>query len=132
MPDKIIQSDGSVAPVVAILGSGAAGSTDQSSANALATVNATLTPKGYRQVTATSAAFTLASAFGGSIPAGARVAFIQAEAQTIRWRDDGTAPTATVGMNLPVGGALEYDGSLAAIQFIAATAGAILNVALYG
>lgn len=125
MPDKILQADGSIAPVVAILGSGAAGSTDQTSANALAVVNATLTPKGYQQITSTGTAFAL------SPPAGSRIAFVQAEAQPLRWRDDGTNPTATVGMNLLVGSALEYDGSLTAVRFIAAAAGAILNVSYY-
>ncbi|WP_186126361.1 hypothetical protein [Burkholderia gladioli] len=125
MPDKILQADGSIAPVVAILGSGAAGSTDQTSTNALAVVNATLTPKGYQQVTSTGTAFALAP------PAGSRIALIQAEAQALRWRDDGTAPTTTVGMLLNAPNSVEYDGNLSALRFIAATAGAILNVTYY-
>ncbi len=126
MPDKIVNPDGSVIPIVAVQGSAAAGAAP-TAANATPVVNASLTPKGVQQYTSTGTAFALSS-----IPAGARIALIQAEAQTIRWRDDGTAPTPTVGMNLPVGPTLEYDGDLTAIRFIAATAGAILNVAFYG
>ena len=56
------------------------------------------------------------------------LAVIQAEAQAVRWRDDGVAPTSTVGMVLAAGASMEYDGNLAGIRFIEATAGAILNV----
>lgn len=89
------------------------------------TTSGTLTPKGYQQITATTTSFTLTP------PAGSRIAVIQAEAQSIRYRDDGIAPTATVGMLLNVGEAIEYDGNLAAWHGIAATAGAILNVSYY-
>jgi len=59
------------------------------------------------------------------------LAIIIAETQGVRWRDDGTAPTATVGMPLAVGVPLAYDGPLANIQFIEQTASAILNVSYY-
>ena len=123
MPDKLVQSDGSVIPIVKIysLSDGNA----QSSGNAVATVNASLTPLGYQQITATTVAFSL------SPPGGARIALIQAEAQNLRWRDDGTNPTATVGMLLTVGAAMEYDGNLAAFKGINATAGTIVNVSYY-
>lgn len=85
------------------------------------------TALGYRQVTVTSGAFPLPTP-----PAGTRRAIIQAEAQALRWRDDGTDPTATVGMTIPAGGELRYDGaSMTAIKLIAATAGAIANIAYY-
>ena len=126
MPDKIVNQDGSVIPIVAVQGSAAAGAAPIA-ANATPVVNASLTPKGFQQYTSTGTAFALSP-----IPTGARIALIQSEAQVMRWRDDGTGPTATVGMNLPVGSALEYDGDLTALRFIAATAGAILNVSYYG
>jgi hypothetical protein len=56
---------------------------------------------------------------------------VTAEAQTIRWRDDGTSPTATIGMPLAAGSSMNYDGDLNNIQFIQATAGGILNCAFY-
>ena len=55
----------------------------------------------------------------------------QAKVADVRWRDDGVAPTATVGMVLPAGGELRYDGNLSAIRFIESAASAQLNVAFY-
>lgn len=48
------------------------------------------------------------------------------------WRDDGTAPTAAVGMTLPAGGELDYVGDCNNIQFILAAGATItLNISLY-
>jgi hypothetical protein len=83
-------------------------------------------PLGYQQIT------SLASAEKLTVPAGATLAIIKAEAQAVRWRDDGTAPTASVGMPmLATDSALEYSGTLIDLQFIAETDGAILNVSYY-
>lgn len=85
------------------------------------------TPLGYQQIgSATLAAATLLT-----VPAGATYAVIQAETEGSRWRDDGSAPTATVGMTLAAGEELAYSGSLAALQFIRQAAGAILNINYY-
>jgi hypothetical protein len=116
MPDKILNADGSVVPVVSV--QGADGGTPQSAP-------ATLTPKGYQQITALSAAVALTP------PVGSRIATITAEAQDVRWRDDGTNPTATVGMLLTKGTPFQYTGNLAAIKFIETTASATLNIAYY-
>jgi hypothetical protein len=60
------------------------------------------------------------------------IALLQAEGQAIRWRDDGTAPTAAIGMLLNVGDApYPYDGDLAQIRFIQVAATATLNVSYY-
>jgi len=80
---------------------------------------------GYQQITALNNAVPL------TVPTGARFARIVAEAQAVRWRDDGNAPTATVGVPLAVGTELTYDGNLSAIQFIEQTASAKLNVSYY-
>ena len=48
-----------------------------------------------------------------------------------RWRDDGVAPTASVGMPLAVGVTLQYDGDINQIQFIEQTSGAKLNITYY-
>lgn len=82
--------------------------------------------KGYQQLTSLSSATAL------TVPAGSRLALIQGETQNVRWRDDGTDPTTTVGMKLLADGALEYDGALSAIKFIEITSGAKLNVSYYG
>jgi hypothetical protein len=66
-------------------------------------------------------------------PVGATFAVIQPEAQAVRWRDDGTAPTASVGQPLAVGSELRYDADgLSTLRFCQQTAGAILNVTFYG
>lgn len=83
------------------------------------------TPLGYQQLTGMAASTAL------TVPGGALYAFIEAEAQIVRWRDDGVAPTATIGMTLAAASAFWYDGSLAAFRAIQATAGAILNVSYY-
>lgn len=90
------------------------------------TLPAPVKPLGYQQITATS------SAVGLTPPAGAIYARIVPEAQAVRWRDDGTSPTASVGMLWAVGTEYVYSGSLSSVRFIAATAGAILNVSYYG
>jgi hypothetical protein len=81
---------------------------------------------GYQQITSLSAATTL------TIPAGTDYAIIQPETQAVRWRDDGTDPTASVGMQLPLGGELTYDAQLTRIKFIETAASAKLNISYYG
>jgi len=80
---------------------------------------------GYQQLTSVS------TATGLTVPAGATMALIVAENQSVRWRDDGTAPTAGVGMLLPVNSSLNYDGDLRRIQFIEILASATVNVSYY-
>lgn len=82
---------------------------------------------GYQQLTSLSGATAL------TIPAGASVAICTPETQAVRWRDDGTNPTSSVGMPLAVGATLIYDAAaLAALKFIEQTASAKLNVSYYG
>ena len=86
------------------------------------------TALGYQQI----GAATLANATPLTVPAGANFAIIEAETAAVRWRDDSTAPTASVGMSLSnTGSPLEYSGPLAKIQFIAQTGSPILNVSYY-
>lgn len=80
---------------------------------------------GYQQITDVSAAVGL------TVPAGATEALIVGTAQAVRWRDDGTNPTATVGIPLAVNTLFEYRGNLAAIKFIESAAGAVLNISYY-
>lgn len=91
-----------------------------------ATKPGALTPLGYQQITSLSSAASL------TVPTGATCALIQAETQAVRWRDDGTNPTASVGMVLDAGSDLFYTGSLAAFRAIQTTASAKLNVSYYG
>jgi hypothetical protein len=88
---------------------------------------------GYQQITSLSSAQSLT--IPDKNPQGSAgtptAAIIRCETQAVRWRDDGTAPTASVGMPLAVGDTLVYDGDLKKIQFIEQTASAKLNVSLY-
>jgi hypothetical protein len=56
---------------------------------------------------------------------------ITSEAAAVRWRDDGIAPTASVGMPLAAGVTLQYDGDISRVRFIQQTAGAKLNISYY-
>lgn len=90
--------------------------------------DAIMTPLGHQQITAA----TLATAQTLTVPTGAVYALIQAASSTgvkVRWRDDGTAPTASIGMQL--GSDMWYCGNLAAIQFIREAAGVTLEVSYY-
>jgi hypothetical protein len=80
---------------------------------------------GYQQIT------SLSSAAGLTVPQGATLALIVPETQNVRWRDDGTDPTASVGMPIFVGASLSYDGDFNKIKFIEVTASAKLNVSYY-
>lgn len=85
---------------------------------------------GYEQVTSlsASAALTMPTTPSALKP---RVALIQAESQAVRWRDDGTAPSASVGMRLNPNTSMLYDGDLNKIRFIEEAASAKLNVSYY-
>ena len=80
---------------------------------------------GYQQITSLSSSTAL------TVPTGATMALIIPETQNVRWRDDGVAPTTTVGMPVLTNTSMSYDGDLKKIRFIAATAGAILNISYY-
>lgn len=85
-----------------------------------------LRPLGYQQITSLSSASAL------TVPRNATVALIQPQTQAVRWRDDGTNPTASVGMPLAVGETLPYTGYLENIRFIQQTASAAINICYYG
>jgi hypothetical protein len=83
------------------------------------------TPLGYQQIT------SLSSATGLTVPTGATYAVITPEIQAIRWRDDGTNPTLSVGYPLVAGTQLTYSGSLLAIKLIQQAPSATLDVSYY-
>lgn len=84
------------------------------------------TPLGYQQITGLSAVQKM------SPPKGTKFALITPETQAVRFRDDATDPTASVGMRLPVGTYLEYTGNIGRMRFIEEAASAKLNVVYYG
>jgi hypothetical protein len=72
---------------------------------------------------------SLGSSTALTVPAGARVAYISAEAQVVRFRDDGTAPTAAIGHRLLLtAGPFLYQGDLNAVRFIEEAGGGKINV----
>jgi hypothetical protein len=67
-------------------------------------------------------------------PSGTHLTVVQAEAQNVRWRDDGGTPTAAVGMILLAAGTITNytDNALASLRVIEVAATAKLNVTFYG
>lgn len=80
---------------------------------------------GYQQIVSPATATKL------TVTRDAKAARIQAEAQSIRWRDDGIPPTATAGMLLAAGSDMYYDGEFSKLQLIQAAAGGIVNISYY-
>jgi hypothetical protein len=89
-----------------------------------------LQPLGYCQLTSLNSA-TNFSACPGGIPGGANVAWISVSSEGIRYRDDGTRPTAFVGFPIPPGGTLLYVGRPKLIQLIEQKTSATVDVLFY-
>lgn len=87
--------------------------------------NAFQKPLSYQQITSLASATTLTP------PPRATAALVTVETAGVRWRDDGTAPTATIGMPLSAGQSFTYYGNLSAIQFIAQSGSPTLDVSYY-
>lgn len=99
---------------------------DGSDAETVATTPAQQFQLGYQQIIDLTNAVLLVP------PTGATFAVIQAEAAPVRWRDDGVAPTAAIGMRLPQNSELRLDAVLVGVRFIQEAAGAKLNISYYG
>lgn len=85
---------------------------------------------GYQQITSLSSSTALTIATDENTR-NAGLAIISPETQNVRWRDDGTAPTASVGYLLAAGSEMVYEGSLDKLRFIEVTASAKLNICYY-
>jgi hypothetical protein len=88
---------------------------------------------GYQQITTLTAstALTVPTLTPDGLNAKPVLALIIAEGAPVRWRDDGTAPSATVGMPIAVGVPFQYDGDLTKIRFIQQSSNGILNISYY-
>lgn len=71
------------------------------------------------------------SVVGLTVPSGATIAEICVEGAAVRYRDDGVAPTATVGMPVAAGSCFPYSGPLSSVQFIAQSGSPTLDVSYY-
>jgi hypothetical protein len=76
-------------------------------------------------------ALTVATATNLTPPTGATIAQICVETAPVRYRDDGIAPTASVGIPLAAGWCGPYAGPLSAIQFIAQSGSPTIGVFYY-
>jgi hypothetical protein len=96
-------------------------------------IKAVTTCFGYQQIATVSSSVVLTVPTLAPEGLNARPVFalIIAEGAPVRWRDDGTAPTASVGMPLAIGVPLQYDGVLTKIRFIEQSASAKLNISYY-
>ena len=75
-----------------------------------------------------------ASLTSGGVPVPATYAVICAYTQAVNYRDDGVAPTGTLGtggQGIAAGNCIPYSGTMTALQFIQQTSGAILGVSFY-
>ena len=88
---------------------------------------------GYQQITTLTAstALTVPTLTPDGLNAKPVLALIIAEGAPDRWRDDGTAPSATDGMPIAVGVPFQYDGDLTKIRFIQQSSNGILNISYY-
>jgi len=80
---------------------------------------------GYQALAVSSAAVSL------TVPSRSRIAYLYVETNDIRWRDDGTNPTASVGTPLTSGTDLIFDGDLSKIRFIRQSADATVHITYY-
>jgi hypothetical protein len=94
-------------------------------------------PRGFQQITSISAATGLTVPVVSNIYVG--YAVIQCEyvsggsggVSVARWRDDGTNPTSSVGMQLSIGQEMDYSGDLTTLKFIDGSGVSILNISYY-
>lgn len=110
-------NDASAVPVRIVSGA--------TTASAATSAISTVTPLGFQSLSVGS------TAVGLTVPAGATMARVNVGTGTVLYRDDGTAPTATVGF--PVAGvqSFDYAGDLSAIKFIASSTTAVQLSMLY-
>ncbi len=107
-PMPVYLDDATITAIAEAVGGGTSG--DPSFVKA-----APYTPLGDQQLSNA----TLAASTALTVPGGATVAIVQNNhSQAMRWRDNGQAPTASVGQRIAAGEQLTYDGSLSAFRII--------------
>ena len=66
-----------------------------------------------------------------TVPAGATLAEICVEGAALRYRDDGTAATASLGIPVAAGACFAYSGPLASLSFTAQSGSPTIDVSYY-
>lgn len=66
-----------------------------------------------------------------TVPKGSEIAEICVETAGVRYTDDGTTPTSTVGIPVASGSCFQYGGPLNKIQFIAQSGSPTIDVSYY-
>ena len=85
-------------------------------------------PCGFQQISAA----TLASATALTVPGAATYCVIEVDTANVRWRDDGTSPTAAVGVQMYAGApAIVFPGNMNTVKFILVSGSPVLNVSYY-
>jgi hypothetical protein len=94
--------------------------------------DATVQVGGYYQGNVQASAGYLTTVIGTAIPTGARMAWLQPENGMVRFRDDATTPTATVGFPIALGVSWPYIANLASLSLISTTgANVVMSVLFY-
>ena len=124
----------SMKPVLALFAMGLLASS--ASAQTHADIGGTIIPAVaplylYKSAGAAQMGLSVVSATGLTAPGGATIAQICVENANVRYRDDGTAPTASSGMPVTAGSCFAYSGPLSVVQFIAQAGSPILDVSFY-
>jgi hypothetical protein len=86
-------------------------------------------PLGYCQLSVTTVVGI--STCSGGIPARTVWAVLCAETANIRWRDDGTNATTSVGMPLNAGSCMYYSGTMSALTVVAVSGSPVLDICFY-
>lgn len=66
-----------------------------------------------------------------AVPSGATYVVLIPETNGLRWRDDGTNPTAAIGMPVAAGQSFVYDGDLSKLRVVSQAATCTLNLAYF-
>jgi hypothetical protein len=91
-----------------------------------------LVSEGYFQASVTGTAQTLTQLIGAAIPAKAKFAYIRTETANVRWRDDGTPPTAATGFLMATSDMpIWFEESLTALEFIAVSGSPNQDIMFY-
>jgi hypothetical protein len=86
----------------------------------------------YHQSNTVTTAQTLATIAGITIPDSVKSALVSVETQAVRYREDGTNPTAAIGHLIAAGGSITFDAAtLRRVKLIQATATAVINITFY-